>query len=127
MKLTDLHDSAERAAAVSLFDARFGEMERVLWLLSVNSRPGLLAGESSPPLEALVWTVKSWWGVQGVRSQSKAQMARARAESVSWSSDLFGPVAGYGPDRAPFACERVAGIISRASICRALAGRGDPG
>jgi len=63
VKLTDLHNAAERAAAVSLFDARFGEMEQVLWLLSVNSRPGLLAGESSPALEALVWTVKSWWGV----------------------------------------------------------------
>jgi hypothetical protein len=98
---------------VSLFDARFREMEQVLWLLSVNSRPGLLAGKSSPPLEAQVWTVKSWWGVQGVRSQSKAQMARALAESVSWSPALFGPVTGYGPDRAPFACERVAEVVGR--------------
>ncbi|WP_300610171.1 hypothetical protein [Trebonia sp.] len=113
MKLTDLHDSAVRAAAVSLFDARYGEMEQVLWLLSVSSRSGLLAGESSPALEALVWTVKSWWGVQGVRSETRAQLARAVAESVTWSPDLFGPVPGYGPDRAAFACERVAQVVGR--------------
>lgn len=110
MKLTDYTD-AERDAAVATFDARFGEMERVLWCLSVNSRPGLLAGESSPVLEALVWTVKRWWGVQGVRSETKAQMATALAESVTWSPDLFGPVPDYGPGRSGFACERVAGIV----------------
>lgn len=60
MKLTDLRDFAERAATVSLFDARSGEMEQVLRLLSVSSRPGLLAGQNSPALETLVWTVKSW-------------------------------------------------------------------
>lgn len=112
MKLTDYTD-AERAAAVATFDARFGEMERVLWSLSVNSRPGLLAGQSSPVLEALVWTVKSWWGVQGVRSETKAQMATALAESVTWSPDLFGPVPDYGPGRPEFACECVARLVGR--------------
>jgi hypothetical protein len=112
VKLTDLHDPAERAAAVGMFDARFGEMEQVLWLLSVSSRPGLLAGESSPALEALVWTVKSWWGVQGVRSETKAQMARALAVSVTWSPDLFGPAPGYGPSNAAFACQQVARAVA---------------
>jgi hypothetical protein len=60
VQFADYSDS-ERAVAVSAFDARFGEMERVLWCLSINSRSGLLAGESSPILEALVWTIKSWW------------------------------------------------------------------
>ncbi len=113
MKLTDLPDPVERAAAVSLFDARFGEMEQVLWFLSVHSRPRLLTGESSPELEALVWTVKSWWGVQGVRSETKAQLAKALAESVTWTPDLFGPVPRYGPDRAAFACEQVAAVVGR--------------
>jgi hypothetical protein len=113
VKLADLQDSAARVAAVSLFDARFGEMEQVLWFLSVNSRPGLLARENSPALEALVWTVKSWWGVQGVRSETKAQLARAVTESVPWSPDLFGPVTGYGPDRPTFACEQVAQVVGR--------------
>jgi len=87
-------------------------MERVLWCLSVNSRAGLLAGESSPVLEALVWAIKSWWGVQGIRSDTKAQMARARAESMTWSPDLFGPVHEYGPGCAGYACERVAELVS---------------
>ena len=112
MKLTDYTD-AERAAAVATFDARYGEMEKVLWWLSVNARPGLLAGESSPELETLIWTVKNWWGVQGVQSGTKAQMARALAESIPWSPDLFGPVPEYGPDRVGFACERVAEIVGR--------------
>ena len=112
MKLTDCTD-AERASAVATFDARFGEMEQVLWYLSVNSRPGLLAGESSPALEALVWTVKSWWRVQGVRAEAKGQMAVAVAELVTWSPDLFGPVLDYGPGRAGFACDRVAEIVRR--------------
>jgi hypothetical protein len=100
---------AERAAAISLFDARFGQMEQVLWFLSARSRSGLLAGESSPELEALVWTVKSWWGVQGVRSEAKAQMATALAGSVTWTPGLFGPAPGYGPDRAEFALAAPAG------------------
>lgn len=112
MKFTDYPD-AQRAAAVITFDARFGKMEQVLWCLSVNSRAGLLAGESSPVLEALVWTIKSWWGVQGVRSETKAQMARALAESMTWSADLFGPGPEYGPDCAGYACQRVAELVSR--------------
>jgi hypothetical protein len=111
VKFTDYSDS-ERAVAVSTFDTRFGEMERALWCLSVNSRAGLLAGESSPVLEALVWTIKSWWGVQGVRSETKAQMARAVAESMTWSPDLFGPVPEYGPECAAYACERVAELVN---------------
>ena len=107
------YTDAERSAAVATFDARYGEMEQVLWCLSVNSRAGLLVGESSPALEVLVWTVKSWWGVQGVRSETKAQMARALAESAARSPDLFGQVPDYGPDSVGFARERVAELVSR--------------
>ena len=89
VKLAEYTDS-QFAEAVSAFDARFGEMERVLWCLSAESRASLLAGESSPVLEALVWAIKSWWGVQGVRTETKAQMARALARSPTWSPDLFG-------------------------------------
>jgi hypothetical protein len=35
VKFADYPDS-ERAVAVSMFDARFGEMERVLWCLSIT-------------------------------------------------------------------------------------------
>jgi len=112
VKLADYTDS-QLAEAVSEFDARFGETERVLWCLSAGSRASLLAGESSAVLEALVWTIRSWWGVQGVRSETKAQMGRALAQSLTWSPDMFGPVLEYGLEAAENACDRVAELISR--------------
>lgn len=105
------YPDAKRVAAVSAFDARFGEMEQVLWCLSVKARAGLLAGARSPVPDALVWTVKSWWGVQGVRSATKMQMARA-LESITWSPDLFGPVPPGCPDPASYACDRVGELVS---------------
>jgi hypothetical protein len=112
VKLTDYHDPAERAVAVSIFDARLGGMEQVLWWLSVTSRPGLLSGEGSPALEALVWTVKSWWGVQGVRSETTARMASALAASMTWTLELFGAGAGLRPGLRRVR-ERVAEIVRR--------------
>lgn len=47
VKLAEYSDS-RLAGAVSAFDARFGEMERVLWCLSVKSRAGLLGGKARP-------------------------------------------------------------------------------
>jgi hypothetical protein len=73
--------------AVQVFDSRFGEMERVLWYLPRRSRDALLAGESSPVLETLGWTVKSWWGVQGVPTYAKSPIARALAR-LEWSGDV---------------------------------------
>jgi hypothetical protein len=104
------------ADAVAAFDARYGEMERALWCLSVNARDALLAGASSAVLEELVWAVKSWWGVQGVRGGTKIQMARALAETMSWSPELFGPCADFSPDAARSACERVAELVSQSML-----------
>ena len=70
---------AQRAEAVREFDARYGEMDRVLWCLSRHCRPALIQGSASPAVESLVWTIKSWWGVQGDRSETKALMASALA------------------------------------------------
>jgi hypothetical protein len=42
-----------------------------------------------------------------------ALLRHTLAESITWSPDLFGPVHDYGPDRAGFACERVAEIVRR--------------
>jgi hypothetical protein len=58
--------AAEIAEGVRQFNAAFGEMERALWCLSKAARADLLQRRSSPILEGLVWTIKSWWGVQGV-------------------------------------------------------------
>ena len=45
MKFADYPDS-ERAVAVSTFDARFGEMERVLWCCRFIPGPGCLPGKA---------------------------------------------------------------------------------
>jgi hypothetical protein len=112
MKLMGLSES-QRAEAVNAFDARFGEMERVLWYLSKNSRTTLLAGKSSPVLETLVWTVKSWWGVQGVRSETKTQMASALVQAVKWSPGLFEPATSFDSGAEKYACECVSELVDR--------------
>ena len=79
---------ADRRAAVHLFDQRHGESERVLWHLSRRARDELLAADGVQALETLVWTLKSWWGVQGVSTRSKAPIAQAIAR-LGWSVHLF--------------------------------------
>jgi hypothetical protein len=112
MKLMDMPES-HRAEVVNAFNVRFGEMERVLWCLSKNSRTALLEGRSSPVVESLVWTVKSWWGVQGVQSETKSQMASALVQAVKWSSDLFEPAISFGPGAENYACDRVSELVKR--------------
>jgi hypothetical protein len=109
---TELPDS-EKARAVLAFNQRFGEMDRVLWCLAVNSRADLLRGQASPVVEALVWTVKSWWGVQGVTSETKALMARALA-AMDWSSDLFQEALPASPDAEERASDFVLELVDRA-------------
>src|SRR5262245_44375793 len=104
-RLVTLSDT-QRAGAVASFDAVYGEMERALWCLSQNCRSPLIEGHSAPVVEELVWTVKSWWGVQGVRLEAKAQMAGALA-SLRWSEELFHPVSEISADAAQEACEHV--------------------
>jgi hypothetical protein len=110
--VTVLADS-QRAEAVAAFDSRFGEMERVLWYLSKNCRAALLAGESSPVIESLVWAIKSWWGVMGVRSEAKAQMSSALAVAVDWSPALFDPLPSFEPGAADRAAGWVDELVGR--------------
>lgn len=68
----------ELATALRAFDTRYGEMEKVLWCLAEHSRAALLNGDRKAlVLETLVWTIKSWWGVQGVRRETRSSMATA--------------------------------------------------
>jgi hypothetical protein len=110
-QLTMMPDS-EKAEAVRAFDTRFGEMDLVLWHLAVNSRAALLGGQSSPVVEALVWKVKSWWGVQGVESRTKACMADALA-AMTWSPDLFQEALPASPGAEEHAYELVSELVSR--------------
>jgi hypothetical protein len=111
-RLSDLSD-AGKARAVCAFNARFGEMERALWCLSVNSRAALIRGEATAVVEALVWTVKSWWGVQGVRSDTKPLMARALPAALDWRGTAIGEAAQLGSGAEEFACECVFGLVDR--------------
>jgi hypothetical protein len=118
----DGYTDSQRHAAVSAFNARYGEMEQALWCLSVNSRASLLAGQSSLVVETLVWTIKSWWGVMGVRSETKVQMAGALAESLAWSPGLFDPVPCHQQAAAQDASELIALLVS-SSIDRGVTRR----
>jgi len=111
MRLSTMPDS-ERAEAVRGFNARFGEMDRALWCLSRNCRGPLLKGHSSPVVEALVWTVKSWWGVQGVRSETKTLMAQALA-TLDWSTDLFEETRQVSDNADNDACDRVSTLVAK--------------
>ena len=104
---------AQKTEVIKLFDARFGEMEQALWYLSQNSRPALLAQESSSTVEALVWAVKSWWGVQGVRSETKPQIAAALARVADWAPGLFEPTPGIDPDAAEYAFGCVSELVGQ--------------
>lgn len=81
-------NAKDGAAAVQAFNDIYGRMDSALWCLSRHCRADLVAGTPSPRVEALVWTVKSWWGVQGVRSQTRLQMAQALA-GMAWKQDDF--------------------------------------
>jgi hypothetical protein len=91
VRLNELSDH-DLAQAVRDFDTRYGEMERVLWCLSIHSGDALLYHHEAPVLGQLIWTVKSWWGVRGVPSETKPAMARALLTLEKWSPDLFAPV-----------------------------------
>jgi len=105
---------ADRLEAVRLFDNRHGESERVLWALSQRCRSPLLAGEGGPLVETLVWTLKSWWGVQGVATAAKRPLALAIA-GLDWSESEFeaAPTPAGGSLRA---AERVEAAVAEA--CR---------
>lgn len=104
---------SQRAEAVSAFNARYGEMEQALWCLSRYCRPALIDGESNAVLEALVWTLKSWWGVQGVRSETKALMARGLVQAVDWSADLFEEASVAAPGAEALAFDSVSALVDR--------------
>lgn len=111
MRLTTMSDS-ERAEAVSAFNVVFGEMDRALWCLSRSCRGPLLEGRSAPVVEALVWTVKSWWGVQGVRSETRTLIAQALA-TLDWSADLFEETTQVQDGADSYACDRVSTLVTQ--------------
>lgn len=103
----------QRAEAVSAFNSRYGEMERALWCLSLHCRPVLLEGTSDAVVEALVWTLESWRGVQGVRTETKALTAEALVLAVAWTPDMFEATTVVGSGAEEFAFDCVSALVSR--------------
>lgn len=103
---------ADRSRAVAAFDAKFGEMEQVLWCLSVHSRVPLLAGETNDVVDALLWTVKSWWAVQGVRGEWRPLFCKVLA-ALPWSEEMFEPHTGTLGQAESFAVARVEEFVRR--------------
>lgn len=101
----------ERLEAVRAFDAAYGHMERSLWTLSRACRPHLIRAEESPLLDALVWTLKSWMGVQGVRTETRRAMGAALA-SLVWTPEHFEETYLPPGDAEEFAYASVAELVS---------------
>jgi len=108
-RVVDLPDAA-KTIAVQDFDNCFGQMEQALWCLSKHCRESLLSNQSSECLETLIWTIKDWWGVQGVVTESKVQIAKSIAK-LEWTSSLFQPRQDIVDES--FACAWVAEVLAR--------------
>jgi hypothetical protein len=100
----------EIVQAVNAYNALYREMDEALWCVSRSVRDSLLRGQACQGLEVLVWTVKTWWGVQGVKTETKSIAARALA-ALGWTDAMFGeePI----DDRAEFALDRVSALVGR--------------
>ena len=106
------HLNARQAAeAVTLFNAEYSEMEKALHCLAEHCRASLLCGNNKEVVEALVWTIKSWWGVQGVRSETKALAAQALFK-MKWTQDDFTIIPGSTEDGVKYAVDRVSELVS---------------
>lgn len=93
------------------FDSIFDEMESALWVLAKAARADLTRAQPSSTVEGLVWTVKSWWGIQGVRSEVKVLMSKALA-AEEWSIQSFDERIAPTPEGEQFAIDRVSQLVT---------------
>jgi hypothetical protein len=110
MEPRDVPES-RRAEAVSAFDVKYSDQCQVLWCLSRHCRPALLAGESSPVLEKLISTIRTWWPVRAPAA-TDPYMAAAITEALSWSSEVFRPASAFGSEALDFAIELVDKVVA---------------
>ena len=113
IRLNELSDH-KLAEAVRTFNDRYGEMERALWCLSNHSRAALLKhDDEAPALGELVWTIRKWWAVQGVRLETKSAMAKALVNLEEWSPELFQPVDLPPADAEEYAVNLVEKLVQK--------------
>lgn len=101
---------SEVKQAVDAFNARYGEMEKALWCLSRAAASAILERSNLIVVEQLVWTIKSWWGIQGVTHDIKTIAAQALL-ALKWEPTLFAPCSDVDSQGETFAVERVAGLV----------------
>jgi hypothetical protein len=111
VRLDDL-TADELGEAVRTFDARYAEMERVLWCLSIYARQTLLDYDDTRVVEALIWTIKSWWGVQGVRHETRTAMAQ-QIMHMDWSPHIFEPLPTPPGGAEDYAVNMVTELVER--------------
>jgi len=97
--------------AVEAFNAIYGEMERALWCMAGAARDSLRRGQPSEACQALVWTIKSWWGIQGPKMSFKRIAADALA-SQDWPATLFDPPSVLDADAETVAVTRVSDLVA---------------
>ena len=102
--------ASQVAEAVSKYNNIYGEMDKALWCLSRHCRNSLLEGRDIEVVETLIWTVKSWWGIQGVRTETKTLMAQALAR-MEWSAELFDETTEISENAVSFAHHRVSALV----------------
>lgn len=97
--------------AVGAFDQRYGEMEQALWQVALMAREDLLRGRASATVGTFVWTIKSWWAVQGVTKAIAPACARALA-AQPWSESLFSTTVDLGHEAESKACDHVSNLVA---------------
>ena len=106
----EIPSTQEVATAVGAYNAVYCEMDEALWRVSTSVRGALVRHEPVPALEVLVWTIRNWWGVRGVKTKTRRIAAEALA-AMDWTDSMFGeePV----PDSRQFALHRVIALVQR--------------
>ena len=98
--------------AVEEFNSIYAEMERALWSLSKAAARDIIERKESSVVEEFVWTIKSWWGIQGVRKEMKNIAAAALLE-LRWDHRLVEPSSDLDSNGESFAVERVATFVEK--------------
>lgn len=93
------------------FNSIYGEMDKALWCISRAARDCLLQKRDSPVIGALVWTIRSWWGVQGVRRETAGIAAQALL-AEEWTDEFFQPNLASGVEAERFASSRVPRLVN---------------
>ena len=63
--------------AVAEYNQQYGEKDRFLWALATQTHQILQSDKSEEVVETFIWTIKRWWGLQGVFFQDRSAMVKA--------------------------------------------------